>query len=290
MKQGALFYLYKCPGWKHLFQILSDSPKRVTPNDARTQRTRDARDGAMESDTYDDDFEVSDDSITVEMASAVKPNAPDTPSTKSKQKVASYADASTAPRSRAPGSLTADLRSVAVPAASPAARSSKTGQPRAVALLARRSASKDPAPKPTNDASLNVKPKIPNDTAQMRLSSAFEKTLDTWHDRDGVAADNLALQTQVDAQLAEMAGLQLKCQSLEAAAKADRERAAEHAESLENAVAKERKPRLEADRAAADAKASATPWGQMAKGNVDVKCVSTAEAVSLFFNSVVRAM
>ena len=267
--------------WKHLFQILSDSPKRVTPNDARTQRTRDACDGAMESDTYDDDFEVSDDSITVEMASAVKPNAFDTPSTKSKQKVASYADASNAPRSRAPGSLTADLRSVAVPASSPAARSSQ-GQPRAVALLARRSASKDPSTKPTNDASLNVKPKIPSDTAQMRLSSAFEKTLDTWHDRDGVAADNLALQTQVDAQLAEMAGLQLKCQSLEAAAMADRERASEHAKSLENAVAKERKLRLEADRAAADAKASATPWGQMAKGNVDVKCVSTAEAVSLF--------
>ena len=243
----------------------------------------------MESDTYDDDFEVSDDSITVEMASAVKPNAFDTPSTKSKQKVASYADASNAPRSRAPGSLTADLRSVAVPASSPAARSSQ-GQPRAVALLARRSASKDPSTKPTNDASLNVKPKIPSDTAQMRLSSAFEKTLDTWHDRDGVAADNLALQTQVDAQLAEMAGLQLKCQSLEAAAMADRERASEHAKSLENAVAKERKLRLEADRAAADAKASATPWGQMAKGNVDIKCVSTAEAVSLFFNSVVRAM
>ena len=77
----------------------------------------------------------------------------------------------------------------------------------------------------------------------MRLSSAFEKTLDTWHDRDGVAADNLSLQTQVDAQLAEMAGLQLKCQSLEAAAMADRERAAEHAKSLENAVAKERKLR-----------------------------------------------
>ena len=33
--------------------------------------------------------------------------------------------------------------------------------------------------------------------------------------------------------------------------------------------------------AAADAKASATPWGQMAKGNVDVKCVSTAEAETL---------
>ena len=247
------------------FQILSDSPRRLTPNDARTQRTRDARDGAMESDTYDDDFEVSDDSITVEMASAVKPNAPDdTPSTTKSKKVAT--DASNAPRSRAPGSLTADLRIVAVPA------SSKTGQPRAVALLARRSASKDPTPKPTNDASLNVKPKIPSDTAQMRLSSAFEKTLDTWHDRDGVAADNLSLQTQVDAQLAEMAGLQLKCQSLEAAAMADRERAAEHAKSLENAVAKERKLRLEADRAAADAKASATPWGQMAKGNVDVKC------------------
>ena len=242
----------------------------------------------MESDTYDDDFEVSDDSITVEMASAVKPNATDTPSTTKSKKVAT--DASNAPRSRAPGSLTADLRSVAVPASSPAARSSKTGQPRAVALLARRSASKDPSTKPTNDASLNVKPKIPSDTAQMRLSSAFEKTLDTWHDRDGVAADNLSLQTQVDAQLAEMAGLQLKCQSLEAAAKADRERAAEHAKSLENAVAKERKLRAEADRAAADAKASATPWGQMAKGNVDVKCVSTAEAVSLFFNSVVRAM
>ena len=262
-----------------LFQILSDSPKRVTPNDARTQRTRDACDGAMESDTYDDDFEVSDDSITVEMASAVKPNATDTPSTTKSKKVAT--DASNAPRSRAPGSLTADLRSVAVPASSPAARSSKTGQPRAVALLARRSASKDPSTKPTNDASLNVKPKIPSDTAQMRLSSAFEKTLDTWHDRDGVAADNLSLQTQVDAQLAEMAGLQLKCQSLEAAAMADRERASEHAKSLENAVAKERKLRLEADRAAADAKASATPWGQMAKGNVDVKCVSTAEAVSL---------
>jgi hypothetical protein len=230
----------------------------------------------MESDTYDDDFEVSDDSITVEMASAVKPNATDTPSTTKSKKVAT--DASNAPRSRAPGSLTADLRSVAVPASSPAARSSKTGQPRAVALLARRSASKDPS---TNDASLNVKPKIPSDTAQMRLSSAFEKTLDTWHDRDGVAADNLSLQTQVDAQLAEMAGLQLKCQSLEAAAMADRERASEHAKSLENAVAKERKLRLEADRAAADAKASATPWGQMAKGNVDVKCVSTAEAVSL---------
>ena len=261
-----------------LFQILSDSPKRVTPNDARTQRTRAAYDGAMESDTYDDDFEVSDDSITVEMASAVKPNATDTPSTTKSKKVAT--DASNAPRSRAPGSLTADLRSVAVPASSPAARSSQ-GQPRAVALLARRSASKDPSTKPTNDASLNVKPKIPSDTAQMRLSSAFEKTLDTWHDRDGVAADNLSLQTQVDAQLAEMAGLQLKCQSLEAAAMADRERASEHAKSLENAVAKERKLRLEADRAAADAKASATPWGQMAKGNVDVKCVSTAEAVSL---------
>ena len=233
----------------------------------------------MEADTYDDDFEVSDDSITVEMASAVKPNAADTPSTTTSKKVAT--DASNAPRSRAPGSLTADLRSVAVPASSPAARSSKTGQPRAVALLARRSASKDPSTKPTNDASLNVKPKIPSDTAQMRLSSAFEKTLDTWHDRDGVAADNLSLQTQVDAQLAEMAGLQLKCQSLEAAAMADRERASEHAKSLENAVAKERKLRLEADRAAADAKASATPWGQMAKGNVDVKCVSTAEAVSL---------
>mgnify|MGYP000282771940 CR=1 FL=1 len=275
---GCLFSLRPGWNWKQI-QILSDSPKRDTPDDARTQRTRDACDGAMESDTYDDDFEVSDDSITVEMASAVKPNATDTPSTTKSKKVAT--DASNAPRSRAPGSLTADLRSVAVPAASPAARSSKTGQPRAVALLSRRSASKDPTPKPTNDASLNVKPKIPSDTAQMRLSSAFEKTLDTWHDRDGVAADNLSLQTQVDAQLAEMAGLQLKCQSLEAAAKADRERAAEHAKSLENAVAKERKLRLEADRAAADAKASATPWGQMAKGNVDVKCVSTAEAVSL---------
>ena len=146
-------------------------------------------------------------------------------------------------------------------ASSSPARASSAGQPRAVALLARRSASKNSTvekkspPPPTNAA---VRPEIPSDTAQMRLSSAFEKTLDTWHDRDGVAADNLALQTQVDAQLAEMAGLQLKCQSLEAAAKADRERAAEHAESLENAVAKERKLRLEADRAAADAKASAT--------------------------------
>ena len=99
----------------------------------------------------------------------------------------------------------------------------------------------------------------------MRLSSAFEKTLDTWHDRDGVAAENLALRTQIDAQLAEMAGLTLKCQSLEAAARADRERAADHAAALEDAVNKERKLRVEAERAAADVKATSTPWGQMAK-------------------------
>ena len=126
-----------------------------------------------------------------------------------------------------------------------------------------------------------MRPEIPSDTAQMRLSSAFEKTLDTWHDRDGVAAENLALQTQIDAQLAEMAGLTLKCQSLEAAARADRERAADHAKALEDAVNKERKLRVEAERAAADVKATSTPWGQMAKGSMDVKCVSVEEAESM---------
>ncbi len=246
--------------------------------------------GAMAGDAIDpsyddDDFEVSDDD-DVEMASAVKPRPEEIRGTRS-SKVASTA---TAPGGKTPGarrpsgSLTADLRSVAAVNASSPARASSAGQPRAVALLARRSAAKNSTvekkspPPPTNAA---VRPEIPSDTAQMRLSSAFEKTLDTWHDRDGVAAENLALQTQIDAQLAEMAGLTLKCQSLEAAARADRERAADHAKALEDAVNKERKLRVEAERAAADVKAASTPWGQMAKGSMDVKCVSVEEAESM---------
>ena len=242
--------------------------------------------GAMAGDAIDpsyddDDFEVSDDD-DVEMASAVKPRPEEIRGTHS-TKVATAPGGKTPGARRPSGSLTADLRSVAAVNASSPARGSSAGQPRAVALLARRSASKDSTvkkitPHPTNAA---VQPKIPSDTAQMRLSSAFEKTLDTWHDRDGVAAENLALQTQIDAQLAEMAGLTLKCQSLEAAARADRERAADHARGLEDAVNKERKLRVEAERAAADVKAASTPWGQMAKGAMDVKCVSVEEAESM---------
>ena len=246
--------------------------------------------GAMAGDAIDpsyddDDFEVSDDD-DVEMASAVKPRPEENRGTRSKVASTSTAPGGKTPGARRPsGSLTADLRSVAaVNASSSPARGSSAGQPRAVALLARRSASKNSTvekkspPPPTNAA---VRPEIPSDTAQMRLSSAFEKTLDTWHDRDGVAAENLALQTQIDAQLAEMAGLTLKCQSLEAAARADRERAADHAKALEDAVNKERKLRVEAERAAADVKAASTPWGQMAKGSMDVKCVSVEEAESM---------
>ena len=232
----------------------------------------------------DDDFEVSDDD-DVEMASAVKPRPEENRGTISKVASTATAPGGKTPGARRPsGSLTADLRSVAAVNASSPARGSSAGQPRAVALLARRSASKDSTvkkkspPPPTN---ATVRPKIPSDTAQMRLSSAFEKTLDTWHDRDGVAAENLALRTQIDAQLAEMAGLTLKCQSLEAAARADRERAADHAKALEDAVNKERKLRVEAERAAADVKATSTPWGQMAKGAMDVKCVSVEEAESM---------
>ena len=246
--------------------------------------------GAMAGDAIDpsyddDDFEVSDDD-DVEMASAVKPRPEEIRGTISKVASTATAPGGKTPGARRPsGSLTADLRSVAaVNASSSPARASSAGQPRAVALLARRSASKNSTvekkspPPPTNAA---VRPEIPSDTAQMRLSSAFEKTLDTWHDRDGVAAENLALQTQIDAQLAEMAGLTLKCQSLEAAARADRERAADHAKALEDAVNKERKLRVEAERAAADVKAASTPWGQMAKGAMDVKCVSVEEAESM---------
>lgn len=230
----------------------------------------------------DDDFEVSDDD-DVEMASAVKPRPEEIRGTHS-TKVATAPGGKTPGARRPSGSLTADLRSVAAVNASSPARGSSAGQPRAVALLARRSASKDSTVKknpPTHTTNAAVQPKIPSDTAQMRLSSAFEKTLDTWHDRDGVAAENLALQTQIDAQLAEMAGLTLKCQSLEAAARADRERAADHARGLEDAVNKERKLRVEAERAAADVKAASTPWGQMAKGAMDVKCVSVEEAESM---------
>ncbi|ACO66651.1 predicted protein [Micromonas commoda] len=233
----------------------------------------------------DDDFEVSDDD-DVEMASAVKPRPEEIRGTHSKVASTATAPGGKTPGARRPsGSLTADLRSVAAVNASSPARGSSAGQPRAVALLARRSASKDSTvkkkspPPPTTNAT--VRPKIPSDTAQMRLSSAFEKTLDTWHDRDGVAAENLALRTQIDAQLAEMAGLTLKCQSLEAAARADRERAADHAAALEDAVNKERKLRVEAERAAADVKATSTPWGQMAKGAMDVRCVSVEEAESM---------
>ena len=284
-QQGAFFHRAV---WQFTAPILKSSWTGTSRSPHSTRRATRAH-GAMAGDAIDpsyddDDFEVSDDD-DVEMASAVKPRPEEIRGTNSKVASTATVPGGKTPGARRPsGSLTADLRSVATVNASSPARGSSAGQPRAVALLARRSASKDSTakkkspPPPTNAA---VRPKIPSDTAQMRLSSAFEKTLDTWHDRDGVAAENLALRTQIDAQLAEMAGLTLKCQSLEAAARADRERAADHAAALEDAVNKERKLRVEAERAAADVKATSTPWGQMAKGAMDVRCVSVEEAESM---------
>jgi hypothetical protein len=67
-----------------------------------------------------------------------------------------------------------------------------------------------------------------------RLSSAFERTMDTWNDHDAVASNNARLQSALAEEQSRSADLARRLRSLESAAAADRSEVGLH--QLTNAV------------------------------------------------------
>ena len=232
----------------------------------------------------DDDFEVSDDD-DVEMASAVKPRPEENRGTISKVASTATAPGGKTPGARRPsGSLTADLRSVAaVNASSSPARALVRGSTRGgraarakvrVQVLHRRKRSPPP---PTNAA---VRPRY-RATPRRCASAARSRRLWT-RGRQGRRRRGEPRAPDADRRAARGDGGFNPQVPVPRSRRSRRSRArGGPRESPRGRREQGAQAPRRAERAAADVKATSTPWGQMAKGAMDVKCVSVEEAESM---------
>ena len=121
-----------------------------------------------------------------------------------------------------------------------------------------------------------------------RLSGAFERTLDTWHERDAAANDAARLRVQLDEQLGRNAELVARLETTQSAAEADRVAAAAREASLEaeaararEAAGSEREAREALERQLAEERRRNSAYGRVASGRADVTCIPEEEAQEL---------